>query len=329
MTIFVVTDSKAVQKAFASAVRSRTYSVEFAGRDELNQTIRTANGVPDSFLYVDAEGMDVRSLKRRLSRLRDERPYRFGIIDRTNAICDVAELFHYAAADYVGKAMLAEGLSTSRLRRVVEYDPTPVARRAGNHVPEHEQQRFVPSGEDWSRVRDGQEYTFIMLYAGIDGAGDLRRTSSETLLSSLRSSFTALLERTFAEHHARIWMWKEEEGLLLMPFDGLELDVAIPALRLMLNRVLINAEELAQYGEISWRLALHLGNTTYRASGRTGDIVSESVNFVFHLGSRFVDPGGLAVTGPCLELIPDGVRPLLNHRGSFESIHVYALRDLI
>lgn len=329
MTIFVVTDSKAVQKAFATAVRSRTYSVEFASCDEFNETTRRANDVPDSFLYVDAEGTDSRGLKRRLTRLRDERPYRFGIIDRTNAIRDVAELFHYAAADYVGKALLAEGLSTARLRRVVEYDPAPVARRVGNHVPEHEVHRLVPSGDDWSRVHDGQEYTFVMLYAGIDGAGELRRTSSETYLASLRASFTGLLERTFADYQARVWMWKEEEGLLLMPFDGQELDVMIPALRLMLNRVLINAEELAQYGDISWRLALHLGNTTYRSSGRTGDIVSESVNFLFHLGSRFVDPGGVAVTGPCLELIPEGVRPLLDHRGTFESIHIYALRELL
>lgn len=329
MTIFVVTDNSAVQKAFASAVRSRTYSVEFAARDTLNQTIHRASEVPDSFLYVDTEGMDSRGLKRRLTRLRDERPYRFGIIDRTNGIRDIAELFHYAASDYVGKAILADGLSTARLRRVVEYDPAPAPRRAGNHVPEHEQHRFVPSGSDWSGVRDGHEYTFLMLYAGIDGAAELRRTLSETFLSSLRSSFTGLLERTFADYQARVWMWKEEEGLLLMPFDGEELEVLIPALRLTLNHVLINAEELAQYGEISWRLALHLGNTTYRASGRTGDIVSESVNFVFHLGSRFVDPGGLAVTAPCLELVPDGVRPLFDHRGSFESIHVYALRELL
>ena len=329
MTIFIVTDSRAVEKAFASAVRSRTYSVELTPRDALNETIRRANEVPDSFLYVDVEGVDARALKRRLTRLRDERPYRFGIVDRTGSVRDIAELFHYAAADYVGKALLAEGLSTARLRRVVEYDPTPATRRAGNHVPEHEHHRLVPSGSDWSRVRDGEEYTFIMLYAGIDGAEELRRTSSETLLSSLRGSFTGLLERTFGDYQARVWMWKEEEGLLLMPFDGQELDVVIQALRLMLNRVLINAEEFDQYGEVSWRLALHLGNTTYRSTGRTGDIVSESVNFVFHLGGRSVAPGGFAVTAPCLDLIPEGIRPLFDHRGAFESIHVYALRDLL
>jgi CheY-like chemotaxis protein len=329
MTIFVVTDSKAVRKAFAPAVRSRTYTVEFLPTGNLADAVRRADSVPDSFLYVDADGLDGRSFKRRLGQLREARPYRFGIVDGNHSVLDIAEVFHNSAADYVGKALLAEGLSTARLRRVVEYDPSPAVRRSAGHVPEHEQQTIIPSGVDWSGVRDGEEYTFIMLYAGIDGAGELRRKSSESFLASLRKAFGAVLERSFSDYEARVWMWKEEEGLLLMPFDGQDFEVIVPALRLVLNRVVINVEELLQFGEISWRLALHLGNTTYRSSGRTGGIVSESVNFMFHLGSRFVDAGGLAVTESCLDLIPEPVRPLLNHRGTFESVHVYSLRDLL
>lgn len=330
MTIFVVSDSKAVRKAFGTADRSRTYSVEFLKPDDLAAAFRAADAVPDAFLYLDVDDIDGRSLKRRLGQLRERRPYRFGIVDRNHTIADVAELFHNTAADYLGKALLDEGLSTARLRRVVEFEPEPLERpSAGLNVPEHESHSVILSGSDWSEVRDGEEYTFIMLYAGIDGAEELRRKSSESFLSSLRAAFTTILQRTFSDFDARVWMWKEDDGLLLMPFDGQELDVVVPALRLILDRVLINVEELAAFGEISWRLAIHLGNTTYRSSGRTGGIVSESVNFLFHLGGRFVEPGGLAVTGPCMPLIPERVRPLLNHRGSFESVHVYSLRDLV
>lgn len=329
MTIFVVTDSKTVRKAFGSADRSRTYTVAFSPTSELSSLLKEADAVPGSFLYLDVDGMERRTLKRRLKRLQSDRPYQFGIIDPRNTIADVAELFHSGAADYVGKALLADELSTARIRRVVEYQPAPPPRRNGNHVPEHENQRIIPSGPDWSGVRDGEEYTFVMLYAGIDQAGDLRRKSSESFLASLRKAFGGILERAFAEYSARMWMWKEDEGLLLMPFDGSEVEAIVPAMRLMLNRVLINVEELPQFGGVSWRLAMHLGNTTYRTSGRTGGIVSESVNFMFHLGGRFVEQGGLAVTGPCHALVPDGIRPLLNHRGEFESIHIYTLRDLL
>ena len=329
MTIFVVTGSAAVKKAFSPAARSRTYTVEFLAPEDLKLALDRASATPDSFLYLDSVGTDARTLKRRVKRLGDERPYRFGIIDCDHRISDVADLFHNGAADYVGRALLNSGMSTARLRRIVEYTPIVVERRTTAHVPEHENHRIIPSGSDWSAVTEGGEYTFVMLYAGIDQAGDLRRKSSEGFLASLRKSFGSMLENQFADLDARAWMWKEDEGLLLMPFDGRNFPAIIAALRVVLNRALINVEELPSYGELSWRLALHLGNTTYRSDGRTGSIVSESINFLFHLGSRFVEPGGLAVTEACHHLIPDGIRPLLNHRGQFESVHIYTLRDLL
>ncbi len=327
MTVYVVTNSRSVRASFAAIDRSRTYTVEYAAIKDLGETLRRAAVVPESFVYVDVSGMDHLAVKRRLRRLRTERPYRYGVIDHHGRISDVAELFHAAAADYLGKSLIADGVSTARLRRVVEYEPTMPADQSASHVPEHEVHRFIPSGSDWADVEDGKVYTFLMVYAGLDQAGDLHRKSSEGFLASLRRRFSAMLEQAFAEHAARVWMWKEDEGLLLMPFDGQTINAVVPALRLVLNRVVINAEEFAQFGELSWRLALHLGNTTYRSSGRTGAIVSESVNFLFHLGSRFVEPGGLAVTGACHPLVPEGVRPLFNHRGSFESVHVYTLRE--
>ncbi len=329
MTIIVVTSSRSVKKAFASAERSRTYSVEYMSPDRMKEAFAHADSLPESFLYLDADGTDVQTLKRRITTLRDIRPYRFGIIDPGGKVADVAELFHNAAADYVSKPLLGAGVSTARLRRVVEFQPVTVERPAHNHVPEHESHQIIASGTDWASVRDGGEYTFLMLYAGIDEAGDLRRKSSDGFLSSLRRSFCSMLENAFAEFNARVWMWKEDEGLLLMPFDGGQIDAIVAALRLMLNRVPVNVDEFSQYGELSWRIALHLGNTTYRSGGRTGSIVSESLNFLFHLGSQFVEPGGLAVTAPCYAHVPEGIRPLLNHRGQFESVHVYTLRDVI
>ncbi|MFW6312721.1 MAG: hypothetical protein ACOC2N_02425 [Spirochaetota bacterium] len=317
-----------MKKAFASAERSRTYSVEFMSPDRVKDAFAHADTVPDSFLYLDADGTDSRTLKRRIRSLRDARPYRYGIIDPGDNVADVAELFQNAAADYVNARLLSAGVSTARLRRVVEFEPIPVLRSVNNHVPEHESHQIIASGTDWSGVREGDQYTFVMLYAGIDQAGDLRRTLSGSLLGSLRRRFSSMLENAFADFNARVWMWKEDEGLLLMPFDGRQIDAIVPALRLVLNRAPVNVDEFSRYGDLSWRIALHLGNTTYRSGGRTGEIVSESLNFLFHLGSQFVEPGGLAVTAPCYPLMPGGIRPLLNHRGEFESVHIYTLRDV-
>jgi hypothetical protein len=328
MQIFVLTASTAAKKAFASAERSRTYDVVFEAPDRFSSVLKSANTTPDSFFYLDAAGTDTRTLKRRINKLRDTRPYRFGIIDTANAIEDIADLFHSAAADYVGKALAREGITTARLRRIVEYQPVSLEQTSIATEDASPDMNLVPS-MGWDQVRDGSEYTFLMLYAGLDGAKELRRKSSEAFLSGLRKTFTALLERSFSEFDAKVWMWLEDEGLLLMPYDGGRIDAIVQAIRLVINRMIYNMEEFAQFGEQSWRLALHLGNTAYRAAGSTGGIVSESVNFVFHLGGQFAERGALVVTKPVADRTPPRVRPLLNHRGSFEGVDIYTLRDQI
>ena len=328
MQIIVLTASNPAKKALAAIERSRTYTVEYGDPAEFAAAMKRADETPDSFVYLDVAGMDLRTVRRRLASLRDSRPYRFGIIDTGHTIADIAEIFQNGAADYVGKALAKDGLSTAHLRRVVEFEPIQVERAVEESIDPHTDFDLRPSGS-WADVEDGSEYTFVMVYAGLDRAKELRRKSSEAFLAGLRKTFTGLLERSFAEFEARVWMWLEDDGLLLIPYDGSRINAVIPAVRLVVNSMIYNNDEFAQYGAQSWRLAMHLGNTSFRTSGQTGGIVSESVNYLFHVGQQFVEPGGLAVTQSCIREIPSRVRPLLNHQGMFEGTDIYTLRDLI
>ena len=339
MTVYVLTDDERVRPVFATVERSRTYSLEWCPSTDRPTGLKQFDA-PDSFLYFDATGLDAAAVRRCVNVLEEMRPYRFGVVDLTGGVDDVAELFHRRAADYIGPALAAHGVSTARLRRVVEYaagqgDDSDLVRLEhgiaglGDVAADAEADPYPDaSGPDWNRVRSGAEYTFLMLYAGLDRIGDLSRKSSAGLLAELRKRFVAILEEYFGPYGARMWMWKEDHGLMLFPFDGESADACLPAIRLMINRVLINTEQLCAYGEIGWRLALHVGRTVYRANGDTGSIVAADVNFLFHLGSRYLEAGTFSVTQPVHGLLPARIRPLLNHRGSFESVHVYQLRDL-
>lgn len=323
MTIFVVSENRAVRTAFRAAERSRSYTVVYGSADELPSIAHRADSTPGSLLYIDAHGVDAASLRRRVRQLGASRPYRFGVLDPEGEVVDIAELFHLCAADYLGKAQLAAGVTTARLRRVFACAPVS---RVPSSLPAVPAGSCAPSGSDWSGVRDGHEYTFLMLYAGLDRLSDLRRKSSESFLASMRRAFQQLLERSFAPFGARLWMWKEDDGLILMPFDGRSVDAVIAAIRFMLNRVLVNTEELREFDDLCWRLALHIGATTYRTSGRTGAIVSESVNFMFHLGSRYVEAGSFAVTAPVYALLTPALCACFEPRGAYESIEVHTLR---
>ena len=326
MTVIVVSDDEVVRASFAALGRNRAHTVECVPSDELTESVRRVAADPGALLYLDVGEMEGPLLKRRLTRLRNQCPYRFGVTDPHGRITDVAELFHGTAVDYVGPSLLESGFGAARLRRVARSMPPGPDDPGGGHVPEYQRHRVIPSGSDWSGVKDGNVYTFLMVYAGIDRPGDLSRKSSERAQAWLRSRFRTMLERTFADAGARTWMATDDEVLLLLPFDGRRIRAFVPALRLVLNRPIVIAEEYARVGDLSWRLALHLGNTTYESGENTATIVSESVNFLFHLGSRFLEHGGLAVTAACHSLLPDRLRSLLDRRTCFESVPVYSLR---
>jgi len=329
MTIYVVTDSAHARAAFRPAERSRTYSVTYVASREYRSALKSFSDESEAFLYFDATDLDQSALVRRVRSLVDRRPYGFGVLDPHGQVEDVAQLFHLGAADYLGKKLLEAGLATARLKRVVDYAPELDRKAATGDDLAVARQEWIPSGSDWSRIEQGTEYTFLMVYAGIDHAGDLRRKTSEVLLRNMRVSFQSVLERNFRPYGGQIWMWKEDDGLLLVPFDGRSVDPVIPAIRLILNEVLINVDEFSAFEPLTWRLALHLVNSTYKRQGQTGAIVSEDVNYVFHLGGRFLDAGELAVTGECYGLLPQKVRGLFEPRGRFEGIEVYTLRETL
>jgi hypothetical protein len=322
--ILLFTDNKNCIAAFDVLRRSKNHSIEDHPTAVLKSVL---DGVRhDHFIYLDITGFSIGSIRSRLKLLSNSVSGRFGVVDRNGTLRDVAEAFQRGASDYVDSRLLRDGMTTTRFTRVVEFatdgedDPEP----ARMVVPVD----LYPSGTDWDEVEQGEEYTFQMLYVALDHMREMRRKSSEDLLRTLRRTLQSILTRSFAGVGGRIWVWKEDDGVLLCPFDGERVTALIPAMRLVLNRVLINIEQFSVTTPISWRMGLHIGNTPYEASGQTSGIVSEALNFIFHLGERAVKPGQLAVTESAMALAPDTVSRCFVRRSEFESMPLYVLKDL-
>ncbi len=324
MRILLFTDNKSCIAGFDALQRSRNHSVEVYPTGKLKLVLEDLNH--DNFIYLDITDFSIASVRSRLKLLGDSGSSSFGIVDRNSTLKDVAEAFQRGASDYVDGRLLREGLTTARFGRVVEFammgasEPEP----ARTPVPIN----VYPSGSDWDEVEHGQEYTFQMLYVGLDHMKEMRRKSSEDLLRTIRRTLQGILTRSFAGADGRVWVWKEDDGVLLFPFDGERVTALIPAVRLVLNRVLINIEQFSVTTPISWRMGLHLGNTQYEASGKTSSIVSEDLNLIFHLGERALKPGQLAVTEAAIALAPDKVSRWFVKGPKFESAQLYLLRDL-
>lgn len=122
-------------------------------------------------------------------------------------------------------------------------------------------------------------------------------------------------------------MWNEYGGVALFPFETTTCRPVYTAIRMVLNRLIISCEEFPFSTLINYRLALHLGETPYHERGNTGTIVSDTVNFIFHLGQKFAKPGQLYITKEILDRMNGGFRDLFLEEGIFEHRTIYRMRS--
>ena len=65
--------------------------------------------------------------------------------------------------------------------------------------------------------------------------------------------------------------------------------------------------------------AVHHGSTEFAAPGKTGTIVSDAVNFIFHLGAKCAQAGRLTLSSDVdRSIIPAPLRELFVDAGAFE-----------
>lgn len=335
MRIVVCTDNADAVKHFRALKRSGSFTVERAPiADATNDCDRD-----DSMLYVDAAGFSRPELRRVLQELADQRRP-FGVLDETDSVIDVAELFHQGACDYIGSHVLNDGLATARVRRALAHfdrryafdeEATPQTATTGRS-PQLVGDRsddgigIVAATPGWDSITDGGEYSFYMLFAGLDPISSAHRESTDRSLRDTRSAFRDLFTRYFGPAAGRVFMWKEDSGILLFPFDPASPEPVVLCFRLMLNKVIVQTEHLSAFGPVTWRLALHVGRTTYRSAGHTDTIVSESVNHVFHIGSNFLPADSCYLTGEAMRTAPEGLRTYFVGEGTYERSKMYRMR---
>jgi len=326
MEIHVFSDNSRITHVFAAIERSRKHHVIYAERDKARDWVKRAARA--EIAYVDVGGLDGRESANLLRFLARSSRCSYAVIDQRGMVKDPARLFHEGAVDYLGKDAAKEGADTRRIDAVAGYAAHLREQTEEQHTPGKDElaSRYRLCGPSWREVAPDQEYTFWMLYVEMDGGREYQERSSDSDASSLLASFKQVLNEYVDPAGGRIWMWKEAAGLVLFPFDGESYAPVVACLRMMLNRAIINVESFSTRTAVSFRFALHVGNTTYRNAGHTGTIVSDDVNFIFHLGTRFAKPGEYALTGQVTEVIPGPLQSYLIHGGDFEGRPVYRMK---
>ncbi len=281
-----------------------------------------------TLVYLELAGLDATQRQKILFAIPENPSLLFGILDPAGAIVDVASLFHGGVVDYLGKKMRGGRLNVKRIAQVLSYAD------GGAQEEEADDAGFVqaspvpanePSVNGWARIVPGKEYEFAILFVEVDGTEELKKRHEPDNLTGAMETFRSYVERITSQHGGRTWMWSQFGGLVLFPLkEGPGSAAPVCGLRLLFSRIFFDVEESPLPGYLSFHLALSTGTTVYRVRD-TGEIISESLNSVFHLGKKYTRPSQFFISADAMGLVPESLKTLCVPVGSYEGRRIFRL----
>ena len=308
------------------------------------KTLKTPAGQivhADDQVYLDISGLSPAGLKKALLSLKKCRAGSFwGIIDPKGAAQDPALFFFGGACDYIGPALVKKGLTKKRFAAALSHvlekkisNDAAKARAADIQSGEKQKSVTLPAGkfEGWKSLRAGATAFFFFLFVSLSGKTNLRSQVGEDAFNAIKNRLREVLQQALHEADALLWMEKEDNSIFLIPSRAPNARAAVEAsLKMILNSRLISIEKLGLSFPVDFTFALHYGKSVFRAPGKTGAVVSEPVNYIFHLGAKKAEAGRLTISGEVpAEALSIGLLDLFNPAGIFEGIPIRHSRRFV
>jgi hypothetical protein len=316
MRFLIFTNCPIITKSFE---QSGYTPLEFYTSNQLRDVCKRIRG---AIIYLDKSCDSPENFEKHLSYLNNRSDLRFAIIESLNPVLDPAYFFHNGAVDYIGPSLLEQGISRERLEQVQRFNPID-SRFIHNDFDDS-----IPySGATWDRVEEGKEYVFGMLYAGLDGMGKI----TEVLGQEGADKFTAEFREWLNEHmdawYGYQWLWNDFGGVYLFPFDGKNYYAMEAAMECFLNKKISRFSHFER--KTTFRFILHLGSTTFLKRGKTGSIISDSINSLFHMAYRNDSCDELVISQEVKSLIPESLLAYLGSEKEFEGRKLYRFKDIL
>lgn len=288
--LVLITRRKEALSCFDTIKRSRSIELEILETPDWKKLI-SENG---SMIYLDVGSLSPRETRKAIRILESQDTLSYGIVDPGGMIDDPGDLFHGGASDYIGPGLSGKRLPVSRIDQALNFYP---------YIDDKEEECGDLS---WENIREGEEYPFYLLYAELDILPEWKTKSGSSFITGLLNTFETHLNRVLLPLGGQLWMKSDYGGLYLFPYSEGSTDIITACMRLILNRVLISMEVFSYGTLLPYHFSLDTGTTVYRKKGNTGTLISDAVNFIFHLGQQHTQPGQFILSSRAAEHIPAG-----------------------
>jgi hypothetical protein len=275
--------------------------------------------------YIDVTGFTNTDLKKTLTLVKKIcKNLPWGIIDPKGNIKDSAAMFFEGASDYLGQGIFkdSKSLDTKRFKEAFQWRSETLG-AAADSVSAKEGEKTAKTAKNgifkteiklppasafpgWKKINTGKTMPFYLLYCSLQGKTSLDTRFEEKALAQVHKRFLNYLNIVFSKGDGLLWMDSGKDCLFLLPAKAKCAEAAVEAcIRMIISAPLITLETLAIKVPVNFVFALHYGPVSYKPPGKTGTVVSDAVNAIFHLGAKKAEPGRLTVSGE----LPDGSIP--------------------
>lgn len=248
----------------------------------------------------------------------------WGVADPLGELDDPATVFFMGGCDYLGPRVFEHGVDKARAREARAY--AQLSMHGDEAGPAEVAVVTTDRGHEtdvfggWKTVKPGQVYPFYFLYIAASAQTNLKTRLGEAGYIAFRDRLRAQIQQVLAEADPLLWMETDTTAIYLIPSTARTgKNVVVACLRLLLGTPLFGYERLGLPFPIAFTCALHHGSSEFAIPGKTGTIVSDAVNFIFHLGAKCAQPGRLTISGDVDQsAIPAALRELFVDGGAFE-----------
>ncbi|WP_319559523.1 hypothetical protein [Marispirochaeta sp.] len=308
--LVLITRQQETLRCFDIVNRSRSFELEIRETPDWKKLI-AENG---SMVYLDIGSMSPREARKAIRILESQDTLAYGIVDPKGMIEDPGDLFHGGASDYIGPELTGKRLSMSRINQALSFYP---------YIEDEEEETEDLS---WENIREGEEYPFYLLYAELDILPEWKKKSGSSFITGLLNTFENHLNRIALPLGGQLWMKSNYGGLYLFPYSEGSTDIIPACMRMILNRVLISMEVFSYGTLLPYHFSLDTGTTVYRKKGNTGTLISDAVNFIFHLGQQYTQPGQFILSSRAAEHIPAGLADCFAPCGTYHDQHLLRMK---
>jgi hypothetical protein len=275
--------------------------------------------------YLDLSGLAAADNKKALAHLKKRcGNSAWGIIDLKGSK-DPASWFFEGASDYIGPEAL-KGAGVKRFKTAAAWKghkaDTGKSGKAERAEADFNHGIKLPAGKfpGWQSITSGKTIQTYLLYASLQGKTALSSRLGEKAYAQLNKRLLAYLYQNFQEAEGLVWMDTGKDCLLLIPPKAACIKAAvIGCFRMLISAPMIAVETLGLTIPANFVFALHFGSVSYKPPGKTGTVVSDAVNHVFHLGTKRAETGRITITSEVPDLtVPEGLRDMFMEAGEFE-----------